>query len=285
MSSKFTVRDFFQKYHNENVCLDHVMNVRYGMKHTCRACERDASFYRVTGRKAYACGFCGDHVYPCVSTIFENSQTKLQLWFYAIFLFVVTRHGVSGKELERQLGVTYKCAHRMGHKIRDLTKKADFHTKLIGHIEVDEAYVGGKRPGKRGRGAAGKTIVVGMKQREGAIKTAIVSNVRKVTLQKVVTENVERGSIVSTDELPSYNLLKTEGYTHGVVKHAAKQYVSGIHHVNGVEGFWKLFKDSVRSTHIHISKKYADKYLSEFTFRANHRHMQNAMFDLLIASV
>lgn len=285
MGDKFTVGDFFKRFPDDDACLDHIMTVRYGVRHECAKCGKESTFHGIQDRRAYACAACGHHVYPCAGTIFEDSQTKLQIWFYAIFLFVVTRHGVSGKELERQLGVTYKTAWRMGHKIRELAGKADFHAKLVGHIEVDESYVGGKRPGKRGRGAIGKTIIVGMKERGGSIKTQVVGDIRKVTLRNAVVANVERGSIVSTDELRSYNLLTSEGYDHGVVKHGAKQYVSGIHHVNGVEGFWKLFKDSVRSTHIHISLEYANSYLAEFTFRSNHREMKNAMFDLLIAAV
>lgn len=284
--TKLTVREFFKRYPDDDACLDHIMNVRYGMRHTCGVCGTiDATFHRITGRRAYACASCGGHLYPCAGTIFQDSSTKLQLWFYAIYLFVVTRHGVSAKELERQLGVTYKTAWRMGQKIRELAGNADFHGKLVGHIEVDETYVGGKRPGVRGRGALGKTIVVGMKQRDGAMKTAVVENVRMVTLQPIVESNVEIGSTVSTDELRSYNLLAPRGYAHDTVQHGAGQYVDGIHHVNTVEGFWKLFKDSVKSTHIHISKKYASRYLDEFTFRSNHRQMGNAMFDLLIAAV
>ena len=162
---------------------------------------------------------------------------------------------------------------------------------LSGHIELDEAYVGGKRPGKRGRGAAGKTIVFGMKEREGRMNTEIIPNVRKVTLRDATVRNVEPGSTVSTDELMSYGLLDGDGFQHGTVKHSAKQYayydqdLDVVHHVNHVESFWRLFKKSVASTHIHISPEYMDRYLNEFTFRSNHRQMGNAMFDLLIGAV
>jgi transposase-like protein len=283
--AKFTVKDFFRRFPNDQACLDHVMNVRFGMRHTCQKCQKDSTFHHVEGRRAYACASCGNHLYPCAGTIFEDSRTKLQLWFYAIFLFVVTRHGVSGKELERQLGVTYKTAWRMGHQIRLLAGKADFHAKLVGHIEVDEAYIGGHQAGKRGRGASNKTIVVGMQERSGPIKTKVVPNVRTISLRGVVLDNVERGSIVSTDELSSYALLSRDGYNHGAVRHAAGEYVRGNTHVNSVEGFWKLFKDSISSTHIHVSRKYMERYLGEFTFRSNHRGHGNAMFDLLIAAV
>ena len=243
-------------------------------------------------RKAYSCARCGHHVYPCAGTVFEDSRTSMQLWFYAIFLFVTTRHGVSGKELQRSLGVTYKTAWRMGQQIRTLMSKADGFEILQGHVELDEAYVGGKRSGgKRGGGAPGKTIVFGMKQRGGRMETEIVPNVRKKTLREATLRTVEPGSTVSTDELMSYGLLNADGYKHGQVRHGAKEFArydsstDVVHHTNHVESFWRLFKYSVASTHIHVSAKYMDRYLNEFTFRQNHRAKENAMFDLLIGAV
>lgn len=292
MAEKFTVRDFFKRFPDDDACLDHIMEVRYGKRHKCNSCGEEATFHRLQKRKAYSCSRCGHHVYPCSGTIFQDSRTPLQIWFYAIFLFVTTRHGVSGKELERALGVTYKCAWRMGHQIRTLMKKADGFEIMQGHVEADEAYIGGRRSGgKRGRGAEGKTIVMGIKERDGRMATEVIPNVKKATLRDVVLRNVEAGAIVSTDELMSYGLLEDDGYTHGHVKHGAKEfayydYRHGVtHHTNHVESFWKVFKHSVRSTHISISQKYMDQYLGEFTFRSNHREMKNAMFDLLIGAV
>lgn len=199
---------------------------------------------------------------------------------------------MSGKELQRTLGVTYKTAWRMGQQIRDLMGKANGFEILQGHVELDEAYVGGKRSGgKRGRGAPGKTIVMGLKERGGRITAEVIPDIKKDTLREVVSRNVEPGSVVSTDELVSYGLLEGDGFKHGMVQHGTKEYAyydyrHGVtHHTNNVESFWKLFKVSVRSTHIHISQKYMDRYLGEFTFRSNHRQMQNAMFDLLIGAV
>ena len=187
--------------------------------------------------------------------------------------------------------MTYKTSWLMREQIRKLMAKADGFEMLAGHVELDEAYVGGRRPGKRGRGAAGKTIVMGMVERGGRMTTEIIPDVRKATLRDVTLRNVEPGSTVSTDELMSYGLLSGDGYAHGAVKHGAKEYAyydyrtKETHHTNNVEGFWRLFKASVRGTHVHISAKYMQRYLDEFTFRANHRTMQNAMFDLLIGAV
>jgi transposase-like protein len=289
---KLTVREFFERFPDEDACLNHIMEVRFGTRHVCRDCGVEGTFHKLASRRAFSCAHCGDHVYPTAETVFQDTRTPLQLWFYAIYLFVTTRHGVSGKELERTLGVTYKTAWRMGQHIRMLMGRAETFAALKGHVEADEAYVGGRRSGgKRGRGAPGKTIVLGMKERDGRMVAETIPNIKKDTLREVVTRNVEPGSIVSTDELMSYGLLTGDGYKHGVVSHGAKEWSyydyrhNAWHHTNHVESFWKLFKDSVKSTHIHISEKYMNRYLNEFTFRSNHREMQNAMFDLLIGSV
>jgi transposase-like protein len=290
-SPQFSVRDFFARFPDDDACLNHIMEVRHGMKHPCRKCLNVATFHRLSGVRAFSCSYCGDHVHPTAGTVFEDTRTPLQLWFYAIYLFVTTRHGISGKELQRQLGVTYKTAWRMGMKIRELIDSGADFDMLQGHVEMDEAYVGGRRPGTRGRGAAGKTIVMGMKERGGDMRAVVIPNVKKQTLRGVVLENVKPGSAVSTDELMSYGLLTGDGYRHGTVTHSEKDWshydwhTRETHSTNHVESFWKLFKASVRSTHIHVSSKYMDRYLAEFTFRSNHREMQNAMFDLIVSRV
>jgi transposase len=290
---KLTVREMFARFPNDEACLDHIMAVRFGgTSFDCPKCGKFATFHRLAKVRAYSCASCGHHIHPTAGTILHDTRTSLVSWFYAIYLFATTRHGVSGKELERTLGVTYKTAWRMGQQIRQLTERADSFEMLVGHIEADEAYVGGRRSGgKRGRGAPGKTIVMGLKERDGRIATAVIPNVKKVTLRAVVNEKVEKGSIVSTDELMSYGLLTGDGYVHGSVKHSAKEWThydyrqDVTHSTNSIEGFWRLFKASIRGTHVQISGKYMARYLSEFTFRQNHRAKGNAMFDLLIGAL
>ena len=172
-SPDFSVREFFKRFPDDEACLEHVFNVRFGKRHVCRACGVESTFHRMGDRRAWACAACGHHIYPTAGTIFQDTRTPLQVWFYAIYLFVTTRHGVSGKELQRQLGVTYKTAWRIGHKIREQMDKGEVKQLLSGHVEIDEAYVGGKRPGKRGRGAAGKTVVMGFKERGGRLVASI----------------------------------------------------------------------------------------------------------------
>ena len=288
-SPDFNVRQFFARFPDDEACLVHIFNVRYGARHVCRACGVESTFHRLTNRRAWACASCGDNLYPTAGTVFQDTRTPLQTWFYAIYLFVTTRHGVSGKELQRQLGVTYKTAWRMGHMIREQMTASDFQGILSGEVEADETYVGGKRPGKRGRGASGKTVVMAVKERGGPVKAVVVPNAKTESLRRVINAEVEKGSYVSTDEWSAYNLLTGDGYRHGRINHSVKEWarMDASEDVsistNGIENFWKQLKVSIRSTHVSVSQQHMPKYLGEFTFRANHRQEVNAMFDRLVA--
>ncbi len=285
MKPRYTIRQFRRDFPNDAACLDKIFRIRYGDNPTCSECEREGNFYRVTNRRAYACQWCGHHIYPCVGTPLEKSTTALSSWFYAMYLMVVTRNGVSAKELERQLGVTYKCAWRIGHKIRELMDMLGMKRLMSGHVEVDETYVGGKsKGGKRGRGAHGKTVVFGVLERGGDVKGRVVSNVRRNTLQPIIRANVEEGTTVSSDELKSYRDLSKLGYDHEVVAHGIGEYASGPHHVNALEGFWSQLKRGIIGTHMHVSAKHLPKYVGEFAFRYNHRKNPAGMFYRLIGN-
>lgn len=281
--ASLTVREFFKLFPTDEACLQHLFEARFGQGHVCPRCERAASWYRIKAERAYSCQWCGNHLHPTVGTPFEDSRTSLQLWFYAIYLFTTSRHGVPAKELERQLGVTYKTAWRMGHQIRLHMAKVDGDFPLFGEVEVDETYMGGARPGKRGRGAANKTVVVGMLQRDGRIITQVIPDVKKKTLEPVIEENVGRGSTVHTDELQSYNGLAKNGYNHETVNHSAGEYARGDCHVNGVENYWSHLKGSVRGTHMQVSKKHLSKYAGEFDYRFNSRQKPSEMLPALLS--
>lgn len=211
----------------------------------------------------------------------------MQKWFYAIYLFTTSRHGVPAKELQRQLGVTYKCAWRIGHQIRKYMAAIDGEAPLGGNgknVEADETMIGGVRKGKRGRAAAGKTVVFGMLERGGDVMTEVVPNVRRVTLHPLIEESVLPGSTLQTDELLSYRTVEAKGFQHETVRHGAGEYVRGSAHVNSIEGFWSQIKRSINGTHIHVSKKHLPKYLGEFEFRYNMRKQPQFMFSRLLAS-
>ncbi len=285
--AKLTVQDFFKRFPNDDTCLEHVMILRFGMKRNCLnpKCGKPTEYYRLTNRPAFSCRFCGHHIYPCAGTPFENTRTPLQSWFYAIYLFTTTRHGVPAKELQRQLGVTYKTAWRMGHEIRKYMGVVDGDGGLSGTVEVDETYVGGKERGVVGRPSkerSAKTAVFGMVQRGGDVMTRVVPDTKKDTLLPIIGQNVAKGSLIKSDQFPAYKGLVTMGYSHASVNHRVR-YVDGTTHTNTLEGFWSHFKCSMTGTHRSISAKHMQKYLVEFEFRFNLRGSQaSTMFDRLI---
>lgn len=278
-----TLREFLAQYPDDESCLQHIFDCRFGQGYTCPKCAKKAKWYRLQAERAFCCGVCGHHLHPTVGTLFEDSRTPLQLWFMAIYKFTTSRHGVSAKELQRELGVTYKTAWRIGHEIRKHMEQVDGEVQLFGEVEIDETYIGGKRPGVRGRGAGNKTIVFGMLQRKGQIMTKVVPDCSNKTLHPIIEENIKKGSTTHTDEFPTYRLLKKKGYKHKVVHHGEKEYVLNGSHVNGLENFWKYLKGSIRSTHIHVSKKHLHKYAKEFEYRFNSRLNPSAMFPALVS--
>ena len=284
MPKTYSLLDFMRDYPTDDACLEKVMQLRYGLEPVCDACGKETKYHRIKKRRAYSCQWCGTHVYPCAGTPFAKSRTSLTKWFYAMFLFTTTRHGVPAKELERQLGVTYKTAWRMAHTIRDLTDKIGME-KLVGEVEIDESYIGGYRPGTTGRGAANKTIVLGMKQRGGNMVAMVILDVKSATIQPLIEQYVSRDAIVHTDEWWGYRLLRDAGFDHRTVRHGAGEYARDGVHANSIENFWSRLKLSIRGTHIHVSSKYLHKYVTEFAFRYNYRNMPDRMFAVLLAAL
>ncbi|HWW21006.1 MAG TPA: IS1595 family transposase, partial [Steroidobacteraceae bacterium] len=215
--AKFTFAQFKELYPDDDACLLAILKRRYPTIDACPNCGVVGPLTRIydvladgtrKGRRAFACKE-GCHIYPCAGTVFEHSSTTLTKWFHAMYLMTATRNGVAAKELERQLGVTYKCAWRIGHQLRQLMAardKANTPEQLGGHTEIDEAYVGGHRRMKYlGESRLdNKTAVVGMVERGGALKAQVVPDTKKDTLVPLVLQNVAPGTTVSTDEAHSY---------------------------------------------------------------------------------
>lgn len=256
MSGKYTIKDLRKDFPNDDRCLDYIFHVKHPGKN---------KYTRITGRKGYQ-NPQGHQIYPLKGTIFEKSDTPLTLWFHTLFLFSVSKNGVAAKEIQRQLGVTYKCAWRMCYKIRTLMQEDGI--PLSGIVEADETYVGG-RGRKTGRGTD-KTAVFGIVERGGRIKTALPEDVSGRTLSRLVVERVDDDVTMMTDDWQGYKWLKRR-YPHHIVRHGQKQYVKGEAHTNTIEGFWSQFKSSVRGTHHSISKQHLQNYLNEFTWRYSNR--------------
>ncbi len=288
MAKALNVQEFFNKFSTDEACLEHLMMLRFGNPLYCPKCGAEGQFAKLKKLPAYACPTCGHHIHPMVGTPFERSRTSLQKWFYAMYLFTTSRHGVPAKELQRQLGVTYKTAWRMGHELRKYMAAVDGDPPLDGHVEVDETYVGGKRAGAKqgftGRAAKGKTVVFGILERDGELFTKVVPNASQKSLITPILEHVPVGTRISSDEWPPYKILSRLGYDHQTVEHGRKVWAKGDTHVNTLEGFWSMLKRSIRGTHIHVSRKHMPKYLGEFEFRWNLRHAPETMFARLLMS-
>lgn len=279
----YTLAEFNEQFPDQRACLDYMFKQRWPNGGTCPDCGKKDCFYPVSERRSYSCSWCGHQLYPTAGTIFHKSSTSLKSWFFAIFLMSTSRNGVAAAEIERQVGVTYKTAWRMCHEIRKLM--ADGPSKLRGVVEADETYVGGKRKGKRGRGAAGKTPVVGLAERGGDVQAKVVPAVTTAQTFGNLARSVEKGSTIYTDELAVYNYTKAFGFKHGVVNHGQKQYVLGPIHTNTIEGFWSQLKRSLDGTHHHVSGKHLQKYVDEFVFRYNRRFASASMFSLMTERV
>jgi transposase-like protein len=288
MSKAPTLRQFQDRFPTEESCLDHLMRIRFGERHDCEKCGKSAKFYRVKARRSYACEWCGHQVYPTAGTPFDRTRTSLRDWFFVMFQFCSSRSGVAAKEVERQIGVTYKTAWRMCHEIRKYMAIVDGNDPLGGSgeiVEIDETLIGGKAEGRGSGYKANKTCVVGMKERDGDIITRVVSSRTKRAMQAVIVQHVLPGATVSTDEFGGYKDIAQSGYRHLTVNHKAGEYATPCGKgVNEIEGFWAQLKRSINGTHIHVSRQHLSKYLGEFEFRHNRRHRPSTMLDELLTS-
>jgi transposase-like protein len=282
MARTLTVTDFFRQFPDDETCLVHVFRTRFGDNPACPQCG--GVLHRLSKLPAWTCN-AGHHVHPMQGTPFERTRTPLQKWFYAMYLFTASRHGVPAKELQRQLGVTYKTAWRMGREIRKHRGEVDGDGPPGGHVEIDKAFVGGKVSRKsQVERLANKTMIVGMVQRVGDTATEILPSRLAKSIYPLVMGQVRVGSTVTTDDAPVYDQLGEQGYRHEAVKHSAEEYVRGEHRTDTIEGFWSILQRAIRGTHIHVSPRHLDKYLLEFEFRFNLRKVPHLMFPRLMAS-
>lgn len=282
-----TVRDFQARFPNEDACLDHMMRVRFGERLTCFKCLKDARYYRAKGRRSFACEYCGHQVYPTAGTPFESTRTPLRDWFFVIFLFTTTRNGVAAKEVQRQLGVTYKTAWRMCRLIRVYMGYVDGDHPIGGPgggiVEADKTFIGGKDE----LGEDDKAVVLGMVERGGDVVTRHVMDRSARSVVPQIVKHVKPGSFIHTDEAAAFrSLTERHGYGHATVDHSEEEYVrfedGQAIHTNTIEAFWSQVKRGINGTYISVSKKYLQTYLREFEYRHNLRHCPYLMFEALL---
>lgn len=289
--SSYSLIEFMRDFPDDAACLEWLWRQRLsldGSHAVCPKCERERKFHKVASRPSWSCDHCGHHLHPTAGTIFHKSSTSLQLWFYAMYLMTSTRCGISAKQLERELGVTYKTAWRMFNLIRNQLMDESNGPMLGGHVEVDEASVDGKpRARMDARRAAqlrerSRATVIAAVERGGRIKATVLPSRRGPALKQTVIDWVRPEAIIYTDEWPAYNGLERHFAAHSRVVHSAREYVRGDVHTNSVEGFFGNLKTGIRGNYKKVSHKWLQGYLNEFCWRYSHRHDGRAMFVTLL---
>jgi transposase len=281
--SRMTYTEFIRLFPDDAACLDYLKERFYPDGMACPKCGKTTKFHRIKTRSVYGCQFCGHQVYPTANTIFHKSSTSLHLWFWAIFLLSSSKCGISAKQLEREIGVTYKTAWRMFNVIRNKLLVQDDDEPLSGEVEADETYVGGKARAwpKRTRAEhlARKTTVFAAVERKGRVRATVVPDNLGPVLRSTLRKFVMPASILYTDYLPAYNVHEISSrYHHRRIPHHANVYVMGDVHTQTIEGFFGLFKTSVRGAHHSISAKWLQGYLNEYVLRYNHRKDERPIF-------
>lgn len=258
-------------------CREYLEQMRWNGKPVCPHCSHDVVFKFANG-KHYKCKACRQKFTVNIGTIFEDTKIGLRKWFIAIYIFTSHKKGISSCQLAKDLGITQKSAWHMLHRIRHAFGMAE-PEMLTDEVEADETYVGGKAKNMhkrkrekkiQGRGASGKTAVLGLVERNGRVYAKPVKNTDAETLQTIIKERVEQGSLVFTDEFPAYRGLDGD-YGHSTINHSAGNYVDGIIHTNTIEGYWSLLKRGIFGIYHQVSSKHLHRYCAEFDYRYNSR--------------
>jgi transposase len=284
MANSFTYKQFLETYPDDDACLAHLFETRYGKEPVCPKCGGIDTFHKLSKLPAYTCN-CGHHIHPMAGTPFERSRTSLRTWFYVMFLFCASRNGVSAKEIQRQTGVTYKTAWRIGQQIRVYMGWVDGDRKLGGRsgpiVEIDETFIGGRDPKPT---PDDKKIVLGMIERGGEVLTRHVTSRRAEHVMPQIKRWVRPFSRVATDSDRAFADLTEADYFHETVDHSRKEWARGAVHTNTIEGFWGVLKRGINGTYVWVSRKHLQKYLWEFEYRHNLRREPWLMFQLLLAA-
>ncbi len=282
-ATKYSIRDLKADFPTDEACLSLIFDTL----HT-KECSCGGTYKQIKGRKQFQCSKCRFQIAPASTTIFHKSDTPLSLWFHAIFIFSNAKSGISAKELERQLGVTYKTAWRILSLIRKAL--AQDNDKLSGTVEIDSGYFGGK--GNAGKNNERLSEVMVKKiavtiacERGGKIKAEIMDTVSAKNMETFIDKNIEtKGTVIMTDSSPVFKRADLN-YTRNAVNHSKGEYVRGNAHINTIETFFAHLKRSIKGTYKSISKQHLQAYLDGFVWHYNNRHNDKERFGALLGTL
>ena len=272
-----TLQETVEHFADPQHCLDLLIALRWPEGPVCPRCHSHEHGF-LKSRSIWQCKGCRKQYSAKMGTIFEDSPIPLDKWFCALWMIVSAKNGVSSYEIGRCLGVTQKTAWFMMHRIRFALQQGSLDRKLMGEVEVDETYIGGKARNmhtdkrlkmQRADGYFRKAVVVGMLERKGEVCTTVINAASARNLKAEINKHVVPGSALFTDQLHSYIGMRKE-YAHQVINHA-EEYVRGNVHTNSIENFWSLLKRGIKGTYVSVEPFHLFRYLDEQSFRFNTR--------------
>ena len=270
------------RFNCDETCRKTLERLRWPDGVACLRCG-DCDVTELPQQHKWLCPSCAYKFTVTAGTIMHDSHLPLRKWFAAIYLMVESKKGVSALQLKRMLGVSYKTAWYLCHRIREAIGHDGFTgPTLFGVVEVDETLVGGRRRGVGTGNRTGKTWVAGAVQRGGNVRLERIPNIRKHTLHSFIQRHVkDETEAIYTDELKSYIGIADDDTRHETVRHAEDEWVVGDVHTNSIEGVWSLFKRSIVGAFHKVSAKHLDRYLEELEWRFNNRDNPHIFQDTL----
>lgn len=250
----------------------------------CPHCGSVGAHYALQGKAhrpgLWKCHDCREQFTVTVGTVFERSKIALHIWLQAVYLLCSSKKGISSHQLHRTLGVTYKTAWFMSHRIREAmtNNPGGLLGGGGGTVEADETFWGNNKKvkGSKGRGYHHKMKVMSLVERGGNVRSFQIHSLSAKTLKAHLVANVAKDANLMTDEFSSYTLAGREFASHGVVRHSAKEYSRGNVHTNTVEGYFSILKRGLVGTFHHVGEQHLKRYVAEFDFRYNHRKTDDA---------
>jgi transposase-like protein len=285
--SKSTISTFqlFQKYPDVESARKYLESRLWPNGVICPTCK---SGERIGTRKDgfYRCNACNEDFTVRTGTIFERSHVPLHKWLYAMYLLVTSRKGISSLQLAKEIGITQKSAWFVLQRLREAC--GGNKEMLKGIVEMDETYLGGKEANRHeskklrlGSGPIGKMPVIGMRERGGRTKAIHVPEVTRLALYLAAMRNIEKGSVLNTDEYATYKGIDRLSFEHKTVNHKAGQYSRNGVTTNGIESVFAVLKRGLHGVYHHASKKHIGRYVDEFTFRLNDGNVKRHTWDRL----
>ena len=290
MAEEFSLID--PRFTDPVAAAEYLESLRWPDGVVCPKCgESEREPYRLKGkslknRRVWKCRACRKQFTVMVGTIFESSHVPLNKWLAAFYMLCSSKKGMSAHQLHHSIGVTYKTAWFMFHRIREAMKEPAFAEKLSGVVEADETYIGGKRKNKHGKETRGrppqidglktKAPVLSLVERGGRVRSQRVANVTAKELGRVIDQEVDINARLMTDELRSYEKIGSMYADHKSISHGRGEYAVGDVHVNTVEGYFSILKRGVTGVYHHVSRVHLHRYLQEFDFRYNTRDISDS---------